>query len=78
MRAIVGHLDRRIRIIGQSTDNLGAHVQVYHYILGAEGEENYINARGSAYLNGVEFVNCAQPNSENAGVQILLSDSEGE
>ena len=33
MRAGVGHITRNIKIFGESADNMGGHIQVYHYIL---------------------------------------------
>lgn len=53
MRAGVGHMNRKIKIIGSKEDSLGGHLQVYHWISNEDGKD--INQRGVIYLNGVEF-----------------------
>lgn len=50
MRAAVGHLTRKIKIVGKEEDSLGGSVFVYHYIkLGATPEED-VSQRGHIEL----------------------------
>ena len=57
MRAVVGHLTRKIRIEGgPSVHGLGCRVLIYQF---EELEANLgFPRRGYAVLHGVEFINC--------------------
>jgi hypothetical protein len=76
MRAVVGHLTRNVKIIGTTEGGYGAHIQIYHWQF-KDSENEDVSIRGSAYFDGVEFVNCGQRDSPNAAIHILNTNSEG-
>lgn len=57
LRASVGHITRNIKIKGSDEDDLGGHLQVYHYIYSDEEQGIDINSRGKIHLSGVEMDN---------------------
>jgi hypothetical protein len=74
MRAGVGHLTRKVKIMGTDEDGLGGHLQVYHWIKELEFET--INQRGSIVLKNVELENMGQVNSQRAGIDIIYTNRE--
>ena len=57
MRAVVGHLTRKIKIEGgPSVNGLGCRVLIYYFTEPVDG----IPRKGYAILHGVEFNNCGQ------------------
>lgn len=58
MRAVVVHLTRNIKIVGEvSEENMyGSTVFIYHWFSNTT-ESGLANFRGSAIFDGVEFVN---------------------
>lgn len=57
MRAVVAHVTRNVKIIGTTEGGYGTHVQIYHWNY-LDSDNLAVSVRGSAYLDGVEFLNC--------------------
>lgn len=76
MRATVGHLSRNIKIRGNIEDDWGGTLLVYHWIF--ENATDSISARGSVFLDGVEFFNMGKRNSDNAGVRVYYTNTDGD
>jgi hypothetical protein len=72
MRTEVLYMTRNVRISGTGDDNWGGRVyvtQIYDPTLG-----DYV--RGTALIDGAEFVNCGQPNTTFAGLAFDQMDAE--
>ncbi|CAK63336.1 unnamed protein product (macronuclear) [Paramecium tetraurelia] len=75
MRAVVGHLTRKIKIEGgPSVHGLGCRVLIYQF---EEPEANLgFPRRGYTVLHGVEFNNCGQYDTQRSGLDFRNLNSE--
>ncbi len=81
MRAAVGLLTRSIQIKGDSENGnkWGCHVLIYQFEekrLDSNGQSVKKIRRGRANLAGVEFENCGQYDTEKAGLNFQLLNSD--